>query len=66
MRVDGGTRTILYVEVNNNNRATCHTELFEQAVKKFGTLPSRVRGDYGGENVLVADYMIEHRGLDRG
>ena len=29
-------------------------------------IPSRVRSDKGKENVLVADYMIEKRGWERG
>lgn len=64
--IDGGTRAIIYITINNNNRSTCHLTSFEQAVIDFGTVPSRVRMDYGGENVLVADYMIEHRGEGRG
>jgi hypothetical protein len=39
--------------------------LFEEGVAEF-TLPYRVRGDQGGENVLVADFMIRHRGVGRG
>ena len=37
----------------------------QKSVKTHG-IPSRVRSDKGKENVLVADYMIEKRGSERG
>lgn len=40
--------------------------LFKEAILEFQTIPSRCRGDFGGENVQVADFMIEHRGEGRG
>ena len=58
---------IVFLECNTNNRATTVLRLFQHAVNVFG-LPSRVRSDKGGENVMVALYMLNHplRGPDRG
>ena len=58
-------RTVIYLGIRDNNRSQTVLELFEGGVEEF-SLPSRVRGDQGGENVLVADYMITRRGVERG
>ena len=39
--------------------------MFLEGVTEYG-LPSRVRTDKGGENVLIGEYMTQRRGADRG
>ena len=62
--IDGYSRMIVFLRCSNNNRATTVFECFQNAIQRFG-IPSRVRSDYGGENYLVARYMIQTRGQDR-
>ena len=57
--IDGFSRLIMFLKVSPNNKAETMLDAFIQGVEQFG-VPSRVRMDMGGENVLVARYMIEH------
>lgn len=63
--IDGKTRVVVYLRASNNNRADTVRAAFLNATEEFGW-PSRVRADWGGENVGVQEEMEQARGTGRG
>ena len=63
--VDGYSRLIVYLKASTNNKASTVLQSFQDAVMQCN-LPSRVRCDYGLENMDVARLMLETRGINRG
>ena len=63
--IDGYNRVVVFAQCSNNNKASTMYELFLKAVQQYG-LPSRVRSDQGKENTMVAQHMLDNRGLNRG
>ena len=63
--IDVALRAIIYVKVDNNNRADTVLDFLKLGVESFN-LPSRVRGDKGMENIDVANHKIASRGTNKG
>ena len=63
--IDGFSRMIIYLNCATNNYSVTVLNLFLEGTREFGW-PSRVRGDHGGENIGVAQYMTQVRGDNRG
>jgi len=59
--IDGKSRVVTFIHASSNNQAATVGDLFLKATEKFDW-PSRVRADYGGENLEVKAHMERHRG----
>jgi hypothetical protein len=62
--IDGYSCFLLGIRAHSNNRASTVLDLFEDIAQVFG-YPSRMRGDHGTENLLVAAAMERVRGEGR-
>ena len=63
--IDGYSRLIVFLKASANNRASTVLNYFQEAVAQYN-LPSRVRTDLGLENIEVARFMVNTRGVNRG
>lgn len=63
--IDGYSRLIVFLHCSNNNKSSTVYKHFLKAVQQYG-LPSRVKSDQGKENTMVAQHMLENRGINRG
>lgn len=64
LRVSIGILQITRLRASNNNLANTVLSTLEDVVARYG-LPSRVRGDRGGENVKISVYILMKRGPNR-
>jgi hypothetical protein len=61
MFIDGKSRFITAAKASNNNLSATVLDMYTEAIQRYGR-PSRVRGDYGVENVGVAANQESVRG----
>ena len=65
--IDCYSRRIISLSCSNNNLASTVLSVFENAIERDGgRWPSRIRVDYGVENIAVCDAMVAVRGEGRG
>ena len=62
--IDGYSR-LVYLHCSTNNKSATVMNEFYEATRRYG-IPSRVRSDKGGENILVCQYMVAVKGIERG
>ena len=57
--IDGNTRAVIYLGFKDSNKSSVVLDLFKAGVKEF-QLPSRVRGDKGGniKHLKTMDKMM--------
>ena len=54
----------MFLKCSTNNQASTVYELFTDAIGNYG-VPLRVRSDQGGQNYLVAQFMLRYCGIQR-
>jgi transposase InsO family protein len=60
--IDGYSRLITGLRASNNNSGETVLDIFLRAAHVYG-VPLRIRGDHGVENIQLAIWMAERRGL---
>lgn len=63
--IDGRSRVCTYLVAVGNNSSESNFLAFRSAVQRYG-IPNKCRSDKGRENILVARFMLEARGVGRG
>ena len=63
--IDGYSRIVVFANISTDNKAATVLKYFRAAEQIHGK-PSRLRCDFGGENIAVAEYMLRDRGINRG
>jgi hypothetical protein len=63
--IDGYSRLITGLQASDNNYGNTVLDIFLNATAQYG-VPSRLRGDHGTENILIAAWMEERNGTFRG